>query len=178
MHGFSAHLLSLKKNPISEFSIPSPDSASSGTLQVCISSLLKDPDGGGKPAGSHGHRVSNGVGSSLQREILLVNRQLNSLLTRQLLQKLTPVPSHFYSGWPKINSVISRTLCGLLHSIVTPDTSVNLLQHRWVSFSLSAWELITKVFCLLVEYSHHLKYNYILKNYHLMRLQYTCHSDN
>lgn len=123
-----------EKNPISEFSIPSPDSASSGTLQVCISSLLKDPDGGGKPAGSRGHRVSNGVGSSLQREILLVNRQLNSLLTKQLLQKLTPVPSHFYSGWPKINSVILLTLCGLLHSMVTPDTSVNLLQHREFHF--------------------------------------------
>ena len=30
----------------------------------------------------------------------------------------------FYFGWPKINSVISLTLCGLLHSKVTPDAPV------------------------------------------------------
>ena len=31
---------------------------------------------------------------------------------------------NFYFGWPQINSVISLTLCGLLHSKVTPDTPV------------------------------------------------------
>ncbi|TEA34486.1 hypothetical protein DBR06_SOUSAS10710006 [Sousa chinensis] len=45
-------------------------------------------------------------------------------MTGRFLQKLMPVASDFYFAWPKINSVISLTLCRLLHLIVTPDTPV------------------------------------------------------
>ena len=48
----------------------------------------------------------------------------NSLLTGRFLQKVMPVAGDFYFGWSKTNSVISLILCGLLHSIVTSDTSV------------------------------------------------------
>ena len=89
----------------------------------------------------------------------------NSLLTRRFLQKVMPVAGGFYFGWPKTNSVISLILCVLLHSIVTPDTSVKSSdfcemlfsihfspegkQHSpalWVSFSLSVSESITSNF--------------------------------
>ncbi|TEA32074.1 hypothetical protein DBR06_SOUSAS32110007, partial [Sousa chinensis] len=46
------------------------------------------------------------------------------LLPRGFLQKLMLVAGDFYFGQPKINSVISLTLCWLLRSIVTPDTPV------------------------------------------------------
>lgn len=64
---------------MSRFSGSVPDSTSSGIPQVYTSSLPKDPDGGGKSAGSHGHRENNGAGSCLQREILLVSCQLKTL---------------------------------------------------------------------------------------------------
>ena len=40
------------------------------------------------------------------------------------LQKIMPVASDFYFGQPNIESVISLTLYGLLHSTVTPGTPV------------------------------------------------------
>ena len=43
-------------------------------------------------------------------------------MTRAFLQKLTHVAGELYFGWPQINSVISLTLWGLLHSVLTPDT--------------------------------------------------------
>lgn len=45
-------------------------------------------------------------------------------LTGRLQQKLMPMVSNFYSGWPEINSVTKLTLCWLLYSIVAPDTPV------------------------------------------------------
>ena len=49
-------------------------------------------------------------------------KTFNSLLTGVFLQKLMPMAGDFYFGWPQI--VISLTLCGLLYSVVTPDTPV------------------------------------------------------
>ena len=43
-------------------------------------------------------------------------------LTGRLQQKLRPMVSNFYFGWPEINSVTKLTLCWLLYSIVAPDT--------------------------------------------------------
>lgn len=44
-------------------------------------------------------------------------------LTGRLQQKLMPMVSNFYFGWPEINSA-KLTLCWLLYSIVAPDTPV------------------------------------------------------
>ena len=87
------------------------------------------------------------------------------ILTGRLQQKLMPMVSNFYFGWPEINSVIELTLGWLLHSVVAPDTpvtssnfretlssihsSVEVEEHPlapWISFSLSESESITKVF--------------------------------
>ena len=54
---------------------------------------------------------------------LPLNR-INSLLSRAFLQRLMLAVGSFYFGKAKINSVISLILCGLLHSIVTPETPV------------------------------------------------------
>ena len=69
---------------------------------------------------------------------------------------------------PTINSVISVTLCRLLHSVIISDTPIKSYNFHemssihsfaeakkhspapWVSFSLSVAELVTKVFCLFV----------------------------
>ena len=88
----------------------------------------------------------------------------NSLFPLEFLQKLMSVISDFYFVLSKINSVISLILCGLLHSIVTPDAPVKSLNFYEVLSSIQSFvevkdhspafflffllELITKVFCL------------------------------
>ena len=41
-----------------------------------------------------------------------------------------PVVSHFYFGWPEINSVTKLTVCWLLYSIVALDTPVTSSNFR------------------------------------------------
>ena len=52
------------------------------------------------------------------------------ILTGRLQQKLMPMVSNFYFGWPEINSVIQLTLGWLLHSVVAPDTPVTSSNFR------------------------------------------------
>ena len=47
-----------------------------------------------------------------------------------------PVAGDFYFGWPKINSVISLTLCGLLPSIETLDIPVKSSNFHEMLFSV------------------------------------------
>ena len=94
---------------------------------------------------------------------------LHSLLTRWLLQKLSPMAGDLRFDHPKVNSVTSLMFCGLLPSVVTPDApvkssnsretlssihaSVETKEHSpavWVSCSISLSQSITKVFFLFV----------------------------
>ena len=77
-------------------------------------------------AQSMGFGVRTVLRSNLRLSHLLtesVVKLVNSLLTGGFLQKLSPMTVFILAG-PQINSVISLTLCRLLHSIVIPDTPV------------------------------------------------------
>ena len=73
----------------------------------------------------------------------------NSLLTRGFLAK-TNSCGWWFLFWLAKRSVMSLTLCRLLHSICTPRTPVKSSPAHWVSFSLSLSESIPKNFVFLL----------------------------
>lgn len=70
------------------------------------------------------------------RTVLYSTASSQLIIDREVFADTNARGQHFYFGRPKFSSVVSLTLCGLLRSVVTPDTPVRSSPAPCVSFSL------------------------------------------
>ena len=121
---------------------------------------------------------------------------LNSLSTREFLQKPMSVAGSFYFGQSKINCYFLTFFAGyyvqqlhltnlwslliFMKCFFNPlmQQQRSIFQHREFHFHFPYQNQSLRVFfcLLLVKYIYHLNQQYILKYYHLLRPQYICHS--